>query len=137
LQSLAGTTSENHTTYDWIRPSLIATSKKTSIAGVTSAPRSVRDLQILERVPISSDFIKRETIHNLRSLSQQPSNQRNTIEENNLTVSGDEIFSFKGPLIDKDGKLYIDEEYDQTYQKRLRVSEVNAIQEYIQANTRE
>ena len=47
------------------------------------------------------------------------------------------MFSFKGPLIDKDGNLYIDEEYDQTYQKRLRISEVNAIQEYIQANMRE
>ena len=47
------------------------------------------------------------------------------------------MFSFKGPLIDKDGKLYIDEEYDQTNQKRLRISEVNAIQEYIQANMKE
>ena len=73
----------------------------------------------------------------MRSLSQQPSNQRNTIEENTLTVSGDEMFSFKGPLIDKDGNLYIDEEYDQTYQKRLRISEVNAIQEYIQGNMKE
>ncbi len=41
---------------------------------------------------------------------------------------------FKGPLIDKEGKLYIDEEYDQTYKKRLRKQEVTAIAQYIQSN---
>ncbi len=39
-----------------------------------------------------------------------------------------EIMSeFKGPLIDKEGKLYIDEEYDQTYKKRLRNVEIQVI----------
>ncbi len=40
---------------------------------------------------------------------------------------------FKGPLIDKKGKLYIDEEYDQTYKKRLRNKEVFQIQAYVQS----
>ena len=40
---------------------------------------------------------------------------------------------FKGPLIDKEGKLYIDEEYDQTYKKRLRNKEVLQIQAYVQS----
>ena len=39
-----------------------------------------------------------------------------------------EIMSeFKGPLIDKNGKLYIDEEYDETYKKRLRNQEILVI----------
>ena len=46
-----------------------------------------------------------------------------------------EIMSeFKGPLIDKNGKLYIDEEYDETYKKRLRNQEILIIQQYIQNN---
>jgi len=47
-----------------------------------------------------------------------------------------EIMSeFKGPLIDKSGKLYIDEEYDETYKKRLRNQEILQIQQYIQSNS--
>ena len=48
----------NRTTYDWIRPSLIATSKLTSIVPPTSAPHSVKELHVLDRPPISSAFIK-------------------------------------------------------------------------------
>jgi hypothetical protein len=50
--------------------------------------------------------------------------------ESNVEVMSD----FKGPLIDKEGKLYIDEEYDQTYKKRLRNLEIQLIQQYIQSN---
>jgi hypothetical protein len=45
----------------------------------------------------------------------------------------DVMSDFKGPLIDKEGKLYIDEEYDQTYKKRLRNKEVLQIQAYVQS----
>jgi hypothetical protein len=43
--------------------------------------------------------------------------------ESNVEVMSE----FKGPLIDKEGKLYIDEEYDQTYKKRLRNVEIQVI----------
>lgn len=38
---------------------------------------------------------------------------------------------FKGALITKEGNLYDDEEYDETYKKRLRLREVELIKEYI------
>jgi len=38
---------------------------------------------------------------------------------------------FKGPLITREGKLYDDLEYDETYKKRLRMREVKRIKEYI------
>ena len=40
------------------------------------------------------------------------------------TAAVEILSEFKGPLIDKDGNLYIDEEYDQTYKKRLRNREI-------------
>jgi hypothetical protein len=40
------------------------------------------------------------------------------------TAAVEILSEFKGPLIDKDGNLYIDEEYDQTYKKRLRNKEI-------------
>lgn len=39
--------------------------------------------------------------------------------------------NFKGPLITKDGTLYNDEDYDQTYKRRLRLREVEAIRDYL------
>lgn len=54
------------------------------------------------------------------------------INDNESNV--DVMSEFKGPLIDKEGKLYIDEEYDQTYKKRLRNQEVLAIGQYINSN---
>ena len=39
---------------------------------------------------------------------------------------------FRGALITKEGKLYDDEEYDETYKKKLRLREVYQIQKYIQ-----
>jgi hypothetical protein len=45
-----------------------------------------------------------------------------SVESNFVVMS-----EFKGPLIDKEGKLYIDEEYDQTYKKRLRNLEIQVI----------
>ena len=39
--------------------------------------------------------------------------------------------NFKGPLITKDGMLYNDEDYDQTYKRRLRLREVESIRDYL------
>ena len=39
--------------------------------------------------------------------------------------------NFKGPLITKDGILYNDEDYDQTYKRRLRLREIEAIRDYL------
>ena len=42
------------------------------------------------------------------------------------------LSEFKGPLINKEGELYVDEEYDQTYKKRLRLKEIKLIQDYLE-----
>jgi hypothetical protein len=107
----------------------------------------VKEFRVLDRPPISSDFIKDLLFNDvnahhqggLRSLSQKPS-ARNSVtldfkqistlsvrspEDSLSNTAAVEILSeFKGPLIDKDGNLYIDEEYDQTYKKRLRNKEI-------------
>jgi hypothetical protein len=45
---------------------------------------------------------------------------------------------FKGPLITREGGLYDDKAYDETYKRRLRMREVKRIKEYItQVNNNE
>jgi hypothetical protein len=56
---------------------------------------------------------------------------RRRSHESDSTSRVDILEEFKGPLINKDGELYDDKAYDQTYKKRLRMREISRIQDYL------
>lgn len=47
------------------------------------------------------------------------------------TGSVAESNEFRGPLITKDGLLYDDEEYDETYKTKLRLREIEQVRDYL------
>ena len=49
----------------------------------------------------------------------------------NATLGVSESNEFRGPLITKEGVLYDDEDYNETYKAKLRLKEIDLMKEYL------
>lgn len=94
-------------------------SRRNSVAFVTP-----KEVQIKDRVPQSSAIPTQQVDPKLFERPPTPAMLRTTgsVAESN---------EFRGPLITKDGLLYDDEEYDETYKTKLRLREIDQVRDYL------
>ena len=150
IQSIPKTPADVTATGTWIRNSLIAsTNPHTSIRAEPQTPLSAKlGMMIYERAPQSSAFIMKpeqfepiieDVDRNGRRALPSKHRKSQVVSSSNVSQmfalkshdsyqsNVDILEEFKGPLINKNGELYDDKSYDQTYKKRLRLREVHRI----------